>query len=45
METPQPNSAKILEKVLRSDRGGELTVADAAAKAGLPLRDAEDGLR
>ena len=45
METPQPNSAKTLEKVLRSDRGGQLTVADAAAKAGIPLRDAEDGLR
>jgi hypothetical protein len=45
VETPQPNSAKTLEKVLRSDRGGELTVADAAARAGIPLRDAEDGLR
>jgi hypothetical protein len=45
VETPQPTSAKTLEKVLRTDRGGDLTVADAAAKAGLPLRDAEEGLR
>jgi hypothetical protein len=44
VRTPQPASAKVLEKVLSRDQG-DLTVADAAAKAGLPLRDAEEGLR
>ena len=44
MKTPRPASAKVLEKTLARARG-ELTVADAAAKSGLPLRDAEDGLR
>jgi hypothetical protein len=45
VQTPQPKSAKTLEKVLRSDRGGALTVADAAARGGIPLRDADEGLR
>jgi hypothetical protein len=39
-----PPSAAPLEKALARVRG-PLTVADAAAKAGLPLRDAEEGLR
>jgi hypothetical protein len=39
-----PKSAEVLEKTLARERG-PLTVADAAAKAGLPLRDAEEGLR
>ncbi|HEY0710064.1 MAG TPA: hypothetical protein VGG33_24850 [Polyangia bacterium] len=44
VQTPRPPSAKVLEKALSRERG-ELTVADAAARAGLPLRDAEEGLR
>jgi hypothetical protein len=39
-----PKSAEVLEKTLARERG-PLTVADAAAKAGLPLRDAEESLR
>jgi hypothetical protein len=44
VQTPRPQSAKILEKALGRERG-ELTVADAAARGGLPLREAEEGLR
>jgi hypothetical protein len=44
VKTPRPASAKVLEKTLARARG-ELTVADAAARSGLPLREAEDGLR
>jgi hypothetical protein len=44
VKTPRPASAKVLEKAL-ARANGELTVADAAAKSGLPLRDAEEGLR
>ncbi len=44
MNTRAPKSAEVLEKTLARERG-ELTVADAAARSGLPLRDAEDGLR
>lgn len=40
----EKSSAKILEGVL-SDFRGELTVADAATRSGLPLREAEEGLR
>ena len=45
LRTRPPASAKVLEKVLSADRGGALTVADASARAGVPLRDAEEGLR
>jgi hypothetical protein len=44
VKTPRPASAKVLEKTLARAKG-ELTVADAAAQSGLPLRDAEEGLR
>ncbi len=44
MRAQAPKSAQVLEKALARERG-ELTVADAAARAGLPLRDAEEGLR
>jgi hypothetical protein len=44
VKTPRPASAKVLEKALARAKG-ELTVADAAAQSGLPLREAEDGLR
>jgi hypothetical protein len=37
-------SAAVLERALTRFRGA-LTVADAAARSGLPLRDAEEGLR
>jgi hypothetical protein len=40
----KPPAAKVLEKTLARFRG-DLTVADAAAKAGLPLREAEEGLQ
>jgi hypothetical protein len=36
-------AARILESALRGQRG-DLTVADASARSGLPLRDAEAGL-
>jgi hypothetical protein len=39
-----PASTEILEKTL-SDFKGELTVADAATRSGLPLREAEGALR
>ena len=39
-----PPSASILEKSLGRFRG-QLTVADAAARSGLPLHEAEEGLR
>lgn len=45
MKTSPPASAKVLEKVLSRESSGQLTVADAAARAGIPLRDAEEGLR
>jgi hypothetical protein len=45
VKTSPPASAKVLEKVLSRESSGQLTVADAAARAGLPLRDAEEGLR
>jgi hypothetical protein len=44
VKTRAPKSAEVLEKTLARERG-ELTVADAAARSGLPLRDAEEGLR
>jgi hypothetical protein len=44
VNTRPPKSAEVLEKTLTRERG-ELTVADAAARSGLPLRDAEEGLR
>jgi hypothetical protein len=37
------NAARVLRSVLRDHRG-DLTVADAAARSGLPLRHAETGL-
>jgi hypothetical protein len=40
----RPKSASVLEKALARS-GGALTVADASAQSGIPLRDAEEGLR
>lgn len=40
---PPQESAEVLEKALGAFRG-DLTIADAATKSGLPLRDAERGL-
>jgi hypothetical protein len=44
VRTQRPKSAEVLEKTLARERG-DLTVADAASRSGLPLRDAEEGLR
>lgn len=41
---PSKSSATVLEAALANFRG-ELTVADASTKSGLPLREAEEGLR
>ncbi len=41
---PDTSPARVLEAALANFRG-ELTVADASTRSGLPLRDAEDALR
>jgi Fic family protein len=41
---PDTSPVRVLEAALANFRG-ELTVADASTKGGLPLREAEDALR